>query len=718
MPIAFSCPECDKPLRVKDELAGRKIKCPGCASAVAVPESDEGAAITKAPARKKVEAPTARKPVKKSARVVDDDDEDDDDEAPRGKHGARKSRRKAGAASSSLYLYLGISAGVVVALAVTLTIIFWPKKEDKSDAPSKDTPKDRQQVIANNNIPKPPERPIQVGLGESKPEVYKRLLKSAAWIQLSTGSLGSGALIDRQEQLVVTNFHVAGSVSSVTVYFPYYQDKAAQLAGKPNTDPRWYMDPKNSALASVHANVVWKDAKRDLALVQLGSVPPDIAAVPLLGRSAKIGEHVHSVGSSGINDGGMWRYTWGAVRNVYKAEKMFPSGPVNCQWIETNAPTNHGDSGGPIVNDKGQLVGLVQGGVNADPADRERVVSFNVDVSEIHHILGEYYKSKGKTYELPKLDDIDPSDVLAISKKLEDPDPSVRLQAIRAIAEFGPEARPFIRPLVKVWDDSNATLRSAATKALEQIGPPPAEEASLLFDLVSSPVVEKKRYAAEVLATPNLVKRDQALPALLTLAKDGDAETRRKAVLGLGSVGTVNRKEAGATLAQCLGDQDASVRASAAAALGKLRRRSKPKRSPGYWKPSATTMLLSSRRAATRSLAWETPPKRTCRCCSRRYRVPGPFSAPSPWNLWPSSARRRRKRCRNCRPASKMPICAFVSRRSRSPALWDPTQRASYRNSVSCSAKPSRRRNPTTARSRPKRSAMCACVRCSFEAPA
>ncbi len=570
MPIDFSCPECDRSLKVKDEIAGKKIKCPGCAAVIGVPEPRARvSAVKPKPSRDNGAVTAGNKPAARSANARDDDDDDDDDLPAR--KGGSKSRIRKKAAKSKLPLILGLGTGGVAILAVVLTIVLWPKKpadNNTSTASTNADNKDKRPDPVKPGGDKPKPEPLRrVGLGESKPEVYRRLLKSTAWIQLDTGD-GSGALIDREEQLVVTNFHIAGKVPSVTVFFPAFKDNTRR---EPLTNPNWYMDPKNRTKTAIHATVVFKDSKRDLALVKLDYIPPEIAAVPLLARSAKVGESVHSIGSSGINDGGMWRYTWGAVRNVYQAEKQFPDQLVNCQWLETNAPTNRGDSGGPIVNDKGQLVGIVQGGVNADPADRERVVSYNVDVSEIHFILGEYYRSKGKTYQPPKLDDIDPSDVLALSKKLEDPDESIRLQAIRAIAEFGPEARALIPTLVKAWKDTNPSLRIAITKALEQIGPPAAEAASMLFDLVNSSVPEQKRYAAEMLATPNLVKKDKALPALLKLAKDGDAETRRKAVVGLGTIGTVNKKEAAAVLVECLADQDAPpVRSASAVALGLL----------------------------------------------------------------------------------------------------------------------------------------------------
>jgi predicted Zn finger-like uncharacterized protein len=403
MPIAFSCPECDRSMKVKDDLAGKKVKCPGCETVIAVPDPSTrvSSVKSKAASRDNRGVTPSKKQASLKANAREEDEEDDEDEEVPARKGAAKNRFRKKAAKSNLPLILGLTGGgvaVLVAIAIVLTIVFWPKKSD-DNASASNTKADKTD---KPSVPGPPKlggnvsnpiQPVKIGLGEAKPEVYHRLLKSTVWIQLSTGELGSGALIDREEQLVVTNFHVAGKVPSVTVIFPAFKDKTRR---EPHTDPDWYLDGKNHSSTSMPGTVVHKDSKRDLALVKLASIPPEVAAVPLLARGVKVGEHVHSIGSSGVGDGGMWRYTWGAVRNVYKSEKQFPDQLVNCQWVETNAPTNHGDSGGPIVNDKGQLVGIVQGGVNADPDDRERVVSFNVDVSEIHFILGEYYRSQGK----------------------------------------------------------------------------------------------------------------------------------------------------------------------------------------------------------------------------------------------------------------------------------------------------------------------------------
>ncbi|HKB01857.1 MAG TPA: hypothetical protein VKD90_06535 [Gemmataceae bacterium] len=73
MPIAISCPHCDWKGRVKDELAGKKGKCPTCGELVPIPSKSGPPPV-----------PGGKKPaaVDDDPDVVDDADIVDDDEAP------------------------------------------------------------------------------------------------------------------------------------------------------------------------------------------------------------------------------------------------------------------------------------------------------------------------------------------------------------------------------------------------------------------------------------------------------------------------------------------------------------------------------------------------------------------------------------------------------------------------------------------------------------
>ncbi|MFL5341538.1 MAG: hypothetical protein ACJ8F7_15440 [Gemmataceae bacterium] len=92
MPVQLSCPSCQRPLRVPDNLIGKTVKCPGCQTAFqAVVEEEPPPAPKKASYRE--DEPPARAereeryqeeaPVRRSSRRRDDDADDDYDDRPR-----------------------------------------------------------------------------------------------------------------------------------------------------------------------------------------------------------------------------------------------------------------------------------------------------------------------------------------------------------------------------------------------------------------------------------------------------------------------------------------------------------------------------------------------------------------------------------------------------------------------------------------------------------
>jgi hypothetical protein len=89
MPIPFRC-ACGRSLRVKDELAGRKVKCPECGGVLTVPrpdreeEEEDLLPLEDAPEEKESRpdpddmVQTAPRPARRPARDEDDEDEDDE----------------------------------------------------------------------------------------------------------------------------------------------------------------------------------------------------------------------------------------------------------------------------------------------------------------------------------------------------------------------------------------------------------------------------------------------------------------------------------------------------------------------------------------------------------------------------------------------------------------------------------------------------------------
>src|SRR5260221_3910679 len=104
MSVTTRCPECDRPLRVPDELVGKYVKCPGCTTtflaqaesssqppesirpAPEAPTNNPTEAIRKSPPPP-ADAPPAdglpeesRRPLPRPRLDDDDDDEDEDDD--------------------------------------------------------------------------------------------------------------------------------------------------------------------------------------------------------------------------------------------------------------------------------------------------------------------------------------------------------------------------------------------------------------------------------------------------------------------------------------------------------------------------------------------------------------------------------------------------------------------------------------------------------------
>lgn len=104
MPVTFQC-GCGKTLRVKDELAGKRVKCPACGGVAAVPAAEPEFDVVEdePPPRKPAARPVARpardddddepRPAKGKARKDDGYDLDEDDEKPAKKSAAKWKRK-------------------------------------------------------------------------------------------------------------------------------------------------------------------------------------------------------------------------------------------------------------------------------------------------------------------------------------------------------------------------------------------------------------------------------------------------------------------------------------------------------------------------------------------------------------------------------------------------------------------------------------------------
>jgi S1-C subfamily serine protease len=215
--------------------------------------------------------------------------------------------------------------------------------------------------------------------------IYKRTIKSCVWVFSPLGGgkarTGSGTLIDVKDRLVITNYHVVGDDTDVYILFPIL-DKA----GNPHNERQEYVNLINSGKAP-KGKVIAVEKKRDLALVQVAAIPKDTPAVRISKDGVGPSDAVHCIGNSGAS-AGLFDYCKGDVRNVAQLRAM-PKGSdkpfeLNARMIEHTAPVNQGQSGGPVLNDAGDLVGVTQGHALGENV---RGISLAVDLSEVKDFL-------------------------------------------------------------------------------------------------------------------------------------------------------------------------------------------------------------------------------------------------------------------------------------------------------------------------------------------
>ena len=139
--IAHSCPKCDKQLRLRDDLAGKKIKCPDCGKVLTIPEPDEDEAPPRKSPPPKAKRPRDEEddeppPRKKRPRDEDEDDaeEDEDEEDDEDDRRGKKKKKGDGPGKPSILLMIaGMALAIGGLIAMSAFIVFAKWAGDEAD---------------------------------------------------------------------------------------------------------------------------------------------------------------------------------------------------------------------------------------------------------------------------------------------------------------------------------------------------------------------------------------------------------------------------------------------------------------------------------------------------------------------------------------------------------------------------------------------------------
>jgi S1-C subfamily serine protease len=172
-----------------------------------------------------------------------------------------------------------------------------------------------------------------------EPQVYALVRPAVVFISqdiVSTkGSkgIGSGVVFD-QNGSILTAYHVVAGGDTVTIRF--YDG------------------------TTMTGTVTQKQPDRDLAVVQVKQLPDNVQPA-VLGGGIDYGDEVLAIGAPYGLDGSV---SSGIVSGLGRTFAVADTGQVLTDMIQFDAATNPGNSGGPLVDMGGHVIGIVDGILN------------------------------------------------------------------------------------------------------------------------------------------------------------------------------------------------------------------------------------------------------------------------------------------------------------------------------------------------------------------
>ena len=230
---------------------------------------------------------------------------------------------------------------------------------------------------------------------QANEKVYAQAIHGTVLINTPKG-YGTGVLVDAEKRLVVTADHVSADDDNITVVFAEFDARGRVIAERSH----YFTDSKPRGIA---ATVLLRRPDCDLMVLQLASLPKGVQVLPLAADSAALGQDVHVLGNASLARNALFGTRSGQVDSVYRNE---PTSDIRlkARVVASSIAANKGDSGGPILNDRGEIVGIVsmatvtwatarKAGPEAEkfiadhPLARQQVVTLGIDVTEIRAIL-------------------------------------------------------------------------------------------------------------------------------------------------------------------------------------------------------------------------------------------------------------------------------------------------------------------------------------------
>jgi predicted Zn finger-like uncharacterized protein len=383
MPIHAVCPDCRHRYTLMDSQAGKKVRCSEC-RAVFVAKEAPGRRGEDEPDEVEPEVEVVRPrsrpaitatPPRRGAAVSDGRDEEDEEErgpAP------PPSREKAAAPASSNVPWIVGGAVACCALLVAGVIggLLLSRSKPAETARANDEPPPAQQqpvqpvVVPVVPTQKGDERPAETRpprKGELAPEARDKVKQATVLlrVQMADGSRAEGSGFfgaPDAPNIVLTNAHVIGMLDPNS-----RRPRAIEVyvhSGQPNEQ-------------RTTARVLGVDRASDLAVLDLGT-PVFALPSPLNVKSAAEVRELDKVFVFGFPLGtGLGKEI--TIRDSSISSLRKKGGALD--RIQVNGGMDPGNSGGPVVDDNGDVIGVAVSGIPG------RMINFAIPGERVHAIL-------------------------------------------------------------------------------------------------------------------------------------------------------------------------------------------------------------------------------------------------------------------------------------------------------------------------------------------
>lgn len=134
------------------------------------------------------------------------------------------------------------------------------------------------------------------------------------------------------------------------------------------------------------AKVLTVDKNHDLALLKIDNAPNLTPAVLASSSGLVVGQRVYAIGNPFGLQGTMTRGIISAIRSIRGPEQN----PIE-DAIQTDAAVNPGNSGGPLLNSRGEVIGITTL-IASNGADQSSGVGFAIPINTAKAVLSDFEK--------------------------------------------------------------------------------------------------------------------------------------------------------------------------------------------------------------------------------------------------------------------------------------------------------------------------------------